>query len=86
MNHERVEMELPLKRLELVDDIAHGPPADLLAEIKRYAAIAQTKGAITVHGSASRQLCDALRASLPFLRQNGIRLAYVSEIVKRAGD
>jgi polysaccharide deacetylase 2 family uncharacterized protein YibQ len=63
-----------------------GAPADLLAEIKRYAAAAQLKGSIAVHGSASRQLCDALRAALPFLRQNGIRLVYVSEIVKRAGD
>jgi len=60
--------------------------ADLLAEIKHYAAAAQAKGAIAVRCSASRQLCDALRASAPFLKQNGIRLVYVSEIVKRAGD
>jgi polysaccharide deacetylase 2 family uncharacterized protein YibQ len=61
-------------------------PADLLAEIKRYAAVAQVKGAIAVHVSASRQLCDALKAAQPFFKQNGIRLAYVSEIVKHAGD
>jgi uncharacterized protein len=61
-------------------------PAELLAEIKRYAAAAQVKGAIAVHCSASRQLCEALKAAQPFLRQNGIRLVYVSEIVKRAGD
>ena len=81
-----VAASMGLPYAEMGGRLEKSAPADLLAEIKRYAAIAQVKGAITVHGSASRQLCDALKAALPFLRQNGIRLAYVSEIVKRAGD
>lgn len=81
-----IAASLGLPYAEMGGALEKSAPADLLAEIKRYAAAAQLKGSIAVHGSASRQLCDALRAALPFLRQNGIRLVYVSEIVKRAGD
>jgi polysaccharide deacetylase 2 family uncharacterized protein YibQ len=55
---------------------------DLLAEIKRYAAAAQAKGSLVVRCWGTRQTADALRAALPFLRQNGIQLAFVSDILK----
>lgn len=55
---------------------------DLLAEIKHYAAVAQAKGSLLVRCSGTRQTGEALRAALPFLKQNGIQLAFVSEILK----
>ncbi|HUI92667.1 MAG TPA: divergent polysaccharide deacetylase family protein [Chitinivibrionales bacterium] len=71
---------------EMAGQLEKTAPAELIAEIKRWAAVAQVKGTIAVRAKAGRQLADALKTSLPFLRQNGIRLVYVSEIVKRAGD
>jgi polysaccharide deacetylase 2 family uncharacterized protein YibQ len=81
-----VAASAPIPYAEMGGRLEKSSPADLLAEIKRYAAAAQAKGAITVRCTATKQLVEALRASLPFLKQNGIRLVYVSEIVKRAGD
>ncbi len=59
---------------------------DLVAEIKRDAAIAQMKGSLVVRCAGTRRLGDALKAALPFLRQSGVRLVFVSDIVKRAAD
>jgi len=64
----------------------NAPTPDLVAEIKRDAAIAQLKGFLVVRCAGTRRLGDALKAALPFLRQNGVRLVFVSDIVKRAAD
>jgi polysaccharide deacetylase 2 family uncharacterized protein YibQ len=55
---------------------------DIIAEVKRYAATAQAKGSVIVRASASKQLSDALKAAIPYLKQNGIQLVFVSELVK----
>jgi polysaccharide deacetylase 2 family uncharacterized protein YibQ len=60
--------------------------ADIVAEIKRYAAAAQTRGALVLSCQGTRALADALKTAIPFLRQNGIRLVFVSEIVKRTPE
>lgn len=59
---------------------------DIVADIKRDAATAMAKGPIVIRVTGSRHFVDALKASLPFLRQNGVRLAFVSEVVKRTQD
>ena len=55
---------------------------DIVAEIKRQAAAAQARGSLVLRCAGSRALADALKAALPYLRQNGIRLAFASEVVK----
>lgn len=55
---------------------------DIAAEIRRLGVSAQVAGTIVASASASKQLCDALGASRQWLRQNGIRLVFVSEIVR----
>jgi polysaccharide deacetylase 2 family uncharacterized protein YibQ len=55
---------------------------DIVAEIKRQAAAAQARGSLVLRCTGSRALTDALKAALPYLRQNGIRLAFASEVVK----
>ena len=55
---------------------------DIVAEIKRQSAAAQARGSLVLRCAGSRALADALKAALPYLRQNGIRLVRASEIVK----
>jgi polysaccharide deacetylase 2 family uncharacterized protein YibQ len=57
---------------------------DLCAEIKRYAAAAQLKGSIIVRCAAGTQLIDALESTQPFLKRNGIKLVFASELVKQS--
>jgi polysaccharide deacetylase 2 family uncharacterized protein YibQ len=59
---------------------------DILAELKRCGAQAQAGGALVACVGASRQLCEALTAGRPWLKQNGIRFVFVSEIVKHPRD
>jgi polysaccharide deacetylase 2 family uncharacterized protein YibQ len=55
---------------------------DILAELKRLGAQAQSNGTCVASVGATRQLADALGTARPWFRQNGIRLVFVSEIVK----
>jgi polysaccharide deacetylase 2 family uncharacterized protein YibQ len=55
---------------------------DIAAEIRRLGASAQVSGTVVVSVSASKQLADALNASRPWFRQNGIRPVFVSELVR----
>ncbi len=59
---------------------------DLVSEIKRSALAAQTKGSLVIRCTGTRQLGEALKAVSPFLRQNGVRLVFVSDIVKNTAE
>jgi polysaccharide deacetylase 2 family uncharacterized protein YibQ len=59
---------------------------DIFAELKRLGATAQAGATCVASVGASKQLCDALTAARPWFRQNGIRLVFVSEIVKHPRD
>jgi polysaccharide deacetylase 2 family uncharacterized protein YibQ len=59
---------------------------DILADLKRLGAQAQAGATCVASVSASKQLCDALTAARPWFKQNGIRLVFVSEIVKHPRD
>jgi polysaccharide deacetylase 2 family uncharacterized protein YibQ len=59
---------------------------DILADLKRFGVQAQSGGSCVASVSAGRQLCDALISARPWFRQNGIRLVFVSEIVKHPRD
>ncbi len=59
---------------------------DILADLKRFGVQAQSGGSCVASVGASRQLCDALISARPWFRQNGIRLVFVSEIVKHPRD
>jgi polysaccharide deacetylase 2 family uncharacterized protein YibQ len=50
--------------------------------IRRCAIEAQKRGAMIVCGKATDPFIRALKKQLPLLRQNGVRLCYVSEIVE----
>jgi polysaccharide deacetylase 2 family uncharacterized protein YibQ len=59
---------------------------EILAELKRLGVQAQSGGTCVASVGASRQLCDALTSARPWFRQNGIRLVFVSEVVKHPRD
>ncbi len=52
-------------------------------QLKHLSVIAQKKGGILIAATASGELVAALRRVVPFLKQNGIRLVYVSTIVNQ---
>ncbi|NLE00798.1 MAG: divergent polysaccharide deacetylase family protein [Fibrobacter sp.] len=58
--------------------------ADALQDSLRTCAItAQKTGSVIVRGKASAPFISALRNTLPILHQNGIRLVYISDLIKR---
>jgi polysaccharide deacetylase 2 family uncharacterized protein YibQ len=59
---------------------------DIAAELRRLGASAQASGTFVATAAASRQLWDALTAVRPWLKQAGVRLVFVSEIVKHPHD
>ena len=59
---------------------------DIAAELRRLGAGAQANGTIVASVAASKQLYDALTATRAWLKQAGIRLVFVSEIVKHPHD
>jgi polysaccharide deacetylase 2 family uncharacterized protein YibQ len=50
--------------------------------LEHYAAVAQANGAIIITGQANARFITALGNKVSFLKQNGIKLVFVSEIVK----
>ena len=50
--------------------------------LSHFATIAQKRGQVLIKGTASASLITALKNALPALKQNGIRLIYVSETLK----
>lgn len=57
--------------------------ASLEDQLKHYAVVAQKRGKILITAKASRIFIKALTSVLPTLRQNGVQLIYVSEIVTK---
>jgi polysaccharide deacetylase 2 family uncharacterized protein YibQ len=55
---------------------------DIAAELRRLGAGAQVNGTMAASVTASKQLADALTEARAWFRQNGIKLVFVSEIVK----
>jgi polysaccharide deacetylase 2 family uncharacterized protein YibQ len=55
---------------------------DIAAELRRLGAGAQANGTMAASVTASKQLADALADVRAWFRQNGIKLVFVSEIVK----
>ncbi len=56
---------------------------EILAELKRLGVSAQSNGACIVAVAASKPFLDGLVSCKPWFKQNGIKLAFVSEIVKQ---
>jgi len=52
-------------------------------QLKRSILLAQKQGAILITVKASRHLITALKNLLPVLKENGVRLVYVSDIVNQ---
>ncbi len=67
---------------EFTARLDNAPGVDALSEIKRCAAAAQSKGSLLVRCTGTKRTGDALRAALPFLKQNGIQLVFVSDLLK----
>ncbi len=55
--------------------------ADIEKQLRNYAAAAQATGSIIVAAPINAALVEALKASVPMLKRNGVRLVPVSEIV-----
>jgi polysaccharide deacetylase 2 family uncharacterized protein YibQ len=58
-------------------------PSELHGRIRHFAASAQVNGKFIVGAAASRQMLIALKSEASWLRQNGIKLVFASEIVKQ---
>ena len=52
-------------------------------QLKQYVVLAQKQGEILITVKASQQLIKALKNLLPLLKENGIRMVYVSDIVSK---
>jgi Uncharacterized protein conserved in bacteria len=74
------EMKLPYQKIDYT--LNSDNPTSTIADSLRYCAIlAQKTGKVLIRGHASESLLIALQNTLPQLKQNGIRLVYVSEIL-----
>jgi polysaccharide deacetylase 2 family uncharacterized protein YibQ len=54
--------------------------------LRHYAIIAQKTGHILIKSRASGAFISALKAKLPDLKQNGIKLVYVSELIRNSEE
>jgi polysaccharide deacetylase 2 family uncharacterized protein YibQ len=57
-------------------------PSRIEKLLRHYCVVAQRKGEIIVSAPAEQAVLDALLSGVEIFRQNGIRLAYVSELVE----
>jgi polysaccharide deacetylase 2 family uncharacterized protein YibQ len=74
---------VPFAVVDLSLDSA-GSSGEFLPDTLRHAAmIAQKTGTVIVQARATAAFIATLRSQLPYLQHNGIRLVYLSEIVKR---
>ncbi len=79
-------LEVPYRSVEISLDSAASTGGALGDTLRHAAMIAHKTGSVVVQGRATPQLIGTLRAQLPFLQQNGIRLVYLSEVVRHPGE
>lgn len=79
------KIRLPYQKVDYT--INSDNSAALIADSLRYCAvIAHKTGKVLVRGRASDSFFTALQNTLPQLKQNGIQLVYVSEILNHPGE
>ncbi len=78
-------LSLPFAQIDCSIDTAMKAPR-IQELLKRCAMDAQKRGRIIISTKATGEFIRALKNELPFLRRNGVRLSYVSEIFAPAGE
>jgi uncharacterized protein len=71
---------LPYKEIDAMVN-EKSKQADIEQQLRSFAATAQSNGAIMVQAPMNMQFVAALKASIPMLKRNGIRLVPASEMV-----
>jgi uncharacterized protein len=61
-------------------------PSRLRDTLRHFGMIAQKTGSVLVGAAPTLQFIRALREELPVLKQNGIRMVYVSEVLRHPGE
>lgn len=79
------KIRLPYQKIDYT--INSDNSAEIIGDSLRYCAVlAQNTGKVLVRGRASDSFITALQNTLPQLKQNGIQLVYVSEILNHPGE
>jgi polysaccharide deacetylase 2 family uncharacterized protein YibQ len=78
-------LDVPFKQIDYTIN-TNDKPETIQDSLRICAIMAQNTGNVLVKGKATASFITALKNTLPQLRQNGIRLVYVSEILKKSSD
>ncbi len=79
------KMKLPYQKIDYTINADNS--ASTISDSLRYCAVlAQKTGSVLIRGRASDSFITALHNTLPQLKQNGIQLVYVSEILNHPGE
>lgn len=79
------KMNLPFQKIDYVLNTDNSP-ATIEDSLRYCAVLAQNTGKVLIMGRPSDSFITALNNTLPQLKQNGIRLVYVSDILNHPGE
>lgn len=77
-------LAVPYRTIEISLDSTGSTSASIGDTLRHAAMIAHKTGSVVVQGRATKQFITSLKNQLPYLRQNGIRLVYASEVMHHA--